>query len=160
MSCTTRSRLTNVTRPPVATVASYGIIPNGVIVTVAASGGAAGAGSGTGAGTGVGEGADGPTVDADGLAGVDPHAAAVNASARTHARRTQVFRLVTLVCRNSAQIRRAGTRAGSIANSVTAGYAAIFRWLTTRRTPLVSRAIVIAFCDSALLFTVPVRVTT
>src|SRR5436190_17365389 len=112
MSCTTRSRLTNVTRPPVATVASYGIIPNGVIVTVAASGGGAGAGAGsaTGAGTGAGEGAEDPTGAAEGLAGVEPQAAAVNASPRTHARRKEVSRLVTLVCRNRAQIRRAGTR--------------------------------------------------
>jgi len=60
-------------------------MPNGVIVTVASPGGAGG-GAGAGAGTGAGEGAEGATVDDVGLAGVEPHAAAVNASARTHAR--------------------------------------------------------------------------
>lgn len=40
------------------------------------------------------------------------------------------------------------------------GYAATLRWLTTRLTPLVSRAIATAFSTSALLFTVPVNVTT
>jgi hypothetical protein len=58
-------------------------MPNGVIVTVAASAG--GAGAGTGAGTGAGEGTEGAAVDDEGLAGVEPHAAAVNASARMHA---------------------------------------------------------------------------
>jgi hypothetical protein len=68
MSCTTRSRLTNVTRPPAATVASYGIMPNGVMVTVVASGG--GAGAGAGAGVGAGEGGD-ATLDGAWLAGAD-----------------------------------------------------------------------------------------
>jgi hypothetical protein len=131
-------------------------MPNGVIVTVAASGGAAGAGAGAGAG----DGEAGAVFDDEGLAGVEPHAATANVSATTHARGKCVSRVVTLVCRNRGQIRRAGTRAGSFANDVPAGYAAIFRWLTTRLTPFVSRAIAIALFASALLFTVPVNVTT
>jgi hypothetical protein len=132
-------------------------MPNGVIVTVAVSGGGAGAGAGEGAGAGVGAGA---TFDDDGLAGVEPHAATTNVRATIHARGKCFSRVVTLVCRNCGQIRRAGTRAGSVANDVPAGYAAIFRWLTTRLTPFVSRAIAIALFASALLFTVPVNVTT
>jgi len=87
----------NVTRPPAATVASYGIIPNGVIVTVAESLGGAGAGAGEGAGAGVGEGGG-----VDGLAGVEPHAAAARASvsATTNEAGKRFSGVVTVVCRN------------------------------------------------------------
>jgi len=71
-------------------------MPNGVIVTVAELDGGAGAGAGEGAGAGVGEG-DG----ADGLAGVEPHAAATaSVSARAHAPGKCFSRVVTVVCRN------------------------------------------------------------
>ena len=88
----------NVTWPPVATVASYGIMPNGVIDTVVEFDGGAGAGAGEGVGVGAGDGAGGV-----GLAGVEPHPAAANVSIRattTHALGKWLSRDVTLVCRN------------------------------------------------------------
>jgi len=98
MSWTTRSRLTNVTCPPVATVDSYGIMPNGVIDTVVEGG--AGAGAGEGVGAGAGDGAGGV-----GLAGVEPHPPVANVSvsitaATMHAPGKWFSRDVTLVCRN------------------------------------------------------------
>src|SRR6059058_4614896 len=54
MSCGRLSLLTNVTRPPTATVASNGMSPNGVIDTLAVVGGVAGAGAGAGDGAGAG----------------------------------------------------------------------------------------------------------
>jgi hypothetical protein len=97
MSWTTRSRLTNVTWPPVATVASYGIMPNGVIDTVVEFEGGAGAGAGDGVGAGAGDGAGGV-----GLAGVEPHpgAAKVSVRATTHAPGKWFSRDVMVVCRN------------------------------------------------------------
>src|SRR5262245_29613020 len=100
MSWTTRSRLTNVTRPPAATVASYGIMPNGVMVTVAASGGGAGEGAGTGAGPGPGAGAgdgDDATLEGAWLAGVEPHAPTASVSATIHTPGKPFSRGVTLV---------------------------------------------------------------
>src|SRR5215208_1156196 len=101
MSCTTRSRLTKVTRPPAATLASYGIMPNGVIVTVAASSGAAGDGAGAGAGA-VDGAAAGATVDGAGPAGVEPQAADVStsASAPRYVGGECMSRKVATVCRN------------------------------------------------------------
>ena len=49
------SLLTNVTRPPTATLASNGISPNCVIDTLAVADGEAGVGAGAGAGAGAGE---------------------------------------------------------------------------------------------------------
>jgi len=81
-----------------ATFASYGIMPNGVIDTVVEGG--AGAGAGEGVGAGAGDGAGGV-----GLAGVEPHPPVANVSvsitaATMHAPGKWFSRDVTLVCRN------------------------------------------------------------
>jgi ethanolamine utilization microcompartment shell protein EutL len=83
--------LRSVTCPRAATVAAYGIMPNGVIVTVAELEGGAGAAAGEGAGEGR-----------VGLAGVEPHAvtANVSVSATTHEPGKCFSRDVTVVCRN------------------------------------------------------------
>ena len=92
--------MTNVTWPPVATDASYGIMPNGVIDTVVEFEGGAGAGAGEGVGAGAGDDACGV-----GLAGVEPHPAAANVSVSIKATTARALgkwfsRDVTLVCRN------------------------------------------------------------
>src|SRR5258705_2668185 len=108
MSCGRLSLLTNVTRPPTATVASNGIRPNGVIDTLAVPDGGAGPGAGAGAGAGDGAGAgaglDGP---GDGTAeGADPpddpHPAATHATASTHAPGNRISRMAI---RRTSQLR-------------------------------------------------------
>lgn len=99
--------------------ASYGIMPNGVMVTVAASGGEAGAGAGAGDGDGGDTAADG-AVD-DGEPGVDePQPAIIRTviSASAYPPGNRISGTVRVVSRNRRQMKRAGTQAGSFADTV------------------------------------------
>src|ERR1041385_5718091 len=92
MSCGTMSLLVNVTRPPTATVASNGMIPNCVIDTLAELEGGAGAGSGEG----VGDGAGGCALGADNAEGAgaldEPQPERVITKASRHDPRTRMVR--------------------------------------------------------------------
>jgi hypothetical protein len=83
------SLLVNVTRPPTATVASNGMIPNGVIDTLAELEGGAGAGSGDGDGDVCSAGAG----SAEGAGALDePQPERVTTTASRHDPRTRMVR--------------------------------------------------------------------